>query len=86
MNFNKDNLTKELNDKIYERTKYYQKKYGFEIGTGKNDTYINGFEVVRYAKKVNPLKIVIKSAFINIINQSFLLLFCENILNIKVVI
>lgn len=49
MNFNKDNLTKELNDKIYESTKYYQKKYGFEIGTGKNDTWNNEADAFKHA-------------------------------------
>lgn len=49
MNLNKDNLIKEVNDKIYSATKYYQKQYGYNIGTGEHDTWNNEADAFKHA-------------------------------------
>ncbi len=43
------NVIKALNDEFYAKTKKYQKIYGFDIGTGKSDTWNNESDAFKHA-------------------------------------
>lgn len=43
------NLIEKFNNEMYTKTKKYQKIYGFEIGTGKNDTWNNEADAFKHA-------------------------------------
>ena len=45
---NNDNFIKQYNNDIYAKTKKYQKIYGFEIGTGKHDTWNNEADAFKH--------------------------------------
>ena len=44
-----NSLTDKFQQEVYAKTKKYQKIYGFEIGTGKNDTWNNESDAFKHA-------------------------------------
>jgi len=48
MNSDKHDFIKELNNKIYSATKYYQKQYKFGIGIGEHDTWNNEADAFKH--------------------------------------
>lgn len=44
-----NNPIDEFKNEMYEKTKYYQKKYGFKIGNGKYDTWNNEADAFKHA-------------------------------------
>ena len=46
---NSQKLQKEFNNEVDKKTKEYQKRYNFQIGTGKNSTWNNEADAFKHA-------------------------------------